>query len=103
MHALSFRERHEGFLACIDNNISKGIKGYTKMTREELEKQPKDILITWLLNSEYHRLTLNKRLEKLTGCAEFGLCDGMTGFCVECSYEQPELWEKCHNFKFDKQ
>ena len=28
MHAMSFRERHEGFLACIDNNATKGINGY---------------------------------------------------------------------------
>ena len=27
MHAKSFRERHEGFLACIDMNKNKGIKG----------------------------------------------------------------------------
>lgn len=27
MHAMSFRERHEGFLACIDKNANKGIKG----------------------------------------------------------------------------
>lgn len=72
------------------------------MKREELMNESKDQLVTWLLNSEYSRLQLNKRLEKLTGCAEFGLCDGMTGFCVECYYEEPKLWEKCHNFKFDK-
>lgn len=28
MHALSFRERHEGFLAAIDNNKNKGVIGY---------------------------------------------------------------------------
>lgn len=27
MHAMSFRERHEGFLACIDRNQNKGIRG----------------------------------------------------------------------------
>ncbi|MCF0107546.1 MAG: LacI family DNA-binding transcriptional regulator [Bacilli bacterium] len=27
MHAMSFRERHEGFLACIDRNSSKGVRG----------------------------------------------------------------------------
>ena len=73
-----------------------------KMTREELEKQPKDILITWLLNSEYHRLTLNKRLEKLTGCSEFGMLDGMNGACIECSYDEKELFDRCWNFRFDK-
>lgn len=28
MHAMSFRERHEGFLACIDNNKTEGVVGY---------------------------------------------------------------------------
>ena len=28
MHAMSFRERHEGFLACIDNNKSENVIGY---------------------------------------------------------------------------
>jgi len=28
MHALSFRERHEGFLACIDNNKKDNVRGY---------------------------------------------------------------------------
>lgn len=71
------------------------------MTREDLMNESKEQLVIWLLNNEATRLQLHKRLEKLTGCAEFGLCDGMTGFCIECYYEQPELWEKCHNFKFD--
>ena len=72
------------------------------MTKEELEKQPKETLITWLLNSEYQRLTLNKRLRKLTGCSEFGMLDGMNGVCIDCSYNNQELFEKCWNFTFDK-
>lgn len=72
------------------------------MNKENLMNESKEQLIAWLLNSERTRLQLHSRLEKLTGCSEFGLCDGMTGFCVECSYEQPELWEKCHNFKWSE-
>lgn len=72
------------------------------MTKEQLMNESKEQLIIWLQNSEMMRMQLHKRLEKLTGCTEFGLCDGMTGFCVECSYNEPELWEKCHKFKFDK-
>ena len=72
------------------------------MNKEKLMNESKEQLITYLFNSEMTRIQLHKRLEKLTGCSEFGLCDGTVGFCVECSYEQPELWEKCHNFKFDK-
>ena len=29
MHAMSFRERHEGFMSCIERNKSKGITGYS--------------------------------------------------------------------------
>ena len=72
------------------------------MTKEKLMNESKEQLIIWLQNSEMMRIRLHNRLEKLTGCAEFGICDGMTGFCVECSYNEPELWEKCHKFKFDK-
>lgn len=72
------------------------------MTKEQLMNESKEQLIIWLKNSEMTRMQLHKRLEKLTGCAEFGLCDGMIGFCVECSYNEPELWEKCNKFKFDK-
>lgn len=73
------------------------------MTREKLMQESKDQLITYLFNSETARIQLHKRLEKLAGCSEFGLCDGTVGFCVECSHEQPELWEKCHNFKWNKE
>ena len=72
------------------------------MTREELENQSKDTLITWLLNSEYERIKLMKRLDKLTGCSDFGTCDSTNGSCVICGYEQPELYERCWNFRFDK-
>ena len=43
-----------------------------------------------------------KRLDKLTGCNDFGLCDATNGACVTCGYEQPELYERCWNFRFDK-
>lgn len=72
------------------------------MTKEKLMKESKEQIIIYLLNSEKTRIQLHRRLEKLTGCSEFGLCDGTVGFCVECSYEQPELFDKCWNFKFDK-
>lgn len=72
------------------------------MTKEQLMNESKEQLIIWLKNSEMMRMQLHKRLEKLTGCAEFGLCDGMTGFCVECSIDNKELFNKCWNFKFDK-
>ena len=39
---------------------------------------------------------------KITGCREFGNLDGMNGACVECSYNEKELFERCWNFRFDK-
>lgn len=71
------------------------------MTKDELKKETKDTLIIWLLNSECQRLRMGIVLDKLTGCSQFGECDGTNGCCVECSYEQPELWQKCHDFRFD--
>lgn len=54
MHAMSFRERHEGFLACIDNNKNEGVVGYnvifdntdqqygnSQMLEEALNNNPK--------------------------------------------------------------
>ena len=53
-------------------------------------------------NNKYVIDNLRKRLKKLTGCCDFGNLDGMNGACVECSYNEKELFERCWNFKFDK-
>ena len=36
----------------------------------------------------------------LTGCHTFGDLDGMNGSCIECAYENPNLFDRCHYFKF---
>ena len=55
-----------------------------------------------LHSSEAHCNSLQARLLRLTGCEEFGLCDGINGACVDCDYDHPELWAKCHDFKWNK-
>ena len=56
----------------------------------------------FLHNSEYVVDSLRMRLKKLTGCNDFGNVDGMNGSCVECFYDNRELFNKCWNFRFDK-
>jgi hypothetical protein len=34
-------------------------------------------------------------LEYRNKCYFFGNPDGMTGSCVDCSYERNDLWERC--------
>ena len=69
---------------------------------EFLEEQTKEQIIIFLHNTEYELESLRKRMEKLTGCREFGAVDGMNGNCIECFYDNKKLFEKCEKFKFDK-
>ena len=69
---------------------------------EFYNSQTKEQLIIFLHNHEYQIESLRQRLERLTGCREFGNLDGMNGACVDCSYTTPELFEKCWNFHFNK-
>ena len=71
-------------------------------TKDFLNQQSKEQIIIFLNNAEYHIKSLQQRLYKLTGCSEFGNVDGMNGSCVECFYENRELFDKCEKFKFDK-
>lgn len=71
------------------------------MTKQEFyEKQSKEQLIIFLNNHEYIEKAYNERLFLLTGCGDFGNSDGTVGSCVDCSYENPDLWERCHSFTF---
>ena len=72
------------------------------MDKEFLEQQSKEQLIIFLKNTEYQVKSLHQRMEKLTGCPEFGNVDGMNGACVECFYDNPELFDRCEKFTFDK-
>ena len=73
------------------------------LTKDDfLNEQTKEQIIIFLHNTELQLENLRERMEKLTGCREFGNLDGMNGACVECFYEERELFDKCWNFKFDK-
>ena len=65
-----------------------------------LKEQTKDQLIIFLQNTELQLESLHHRMEKLTGCREFGNLDGMNGACIECSHKDRELWNKCEKFHF---
>lgn len=73
---------------------------YTK--DDFLNEQTKEQIIIFLHNTESQLEHLRERMYKLTGCREFGNLDGMNGACVECSYNEKKLFDKCWNFKFDK-
>ena len=48
-HSFSFRERHEGFLACIDNNKDKGVNGYSLIfDNSALQYSDNKMLLTFL-------------------------------------------------------
>ena len=53
-------------------------------------------------NQEMIIKNLQERLYKLTGCLDFGGCDGTVGSCHYCLEEDPELFEKCWQFKYEK-
>lgn len=63
-------------------------------SREELENIIK--------NQDYIIKDLRERLYKLTGCLDFGGCDGTVGSCHYCLAEDPETFEKCWQFKYKR-
>ena len=67
-----------------------------------LKDQTKEQLIIYLHNTELELENLRDRMYKITGCRDFGNLDGMDGTCVDCSYNERELFDKCWNFKFSK-
>lgn len=72
------------------------------LTKDDfLNEQTKEQIIIFLHNTELQLESLRERMEKLTGCREFGALDGMNGACVECFYNERELWDKCEKFTFD--
>lgn len=70
-------------------------------TKEEFYKaQTKEQLIIFLMNQELTNNRLENTLVELTGCCHFGEVDGTNGACVECFYENKELFNKCEQFSF---
>lgn len=69
------------------------------MNKDEwLQTLSKDQLIIMLKNTQYQLELAEDKVEYFTGCRAFGESDGTNGSCVDCSYECPDLWEKCHPF-----
>lgn len=70
-----------------------------EQTYEEfLNAQTKEQIIIFLHNTELQLESLRNRMEKLTGCREFGALDGMNGVCQTCFYEEKPLFDKCWDF-----
>lgn len=70
--------------------------------KEFLQQQTKEQLIIFVQNNEYVIENLRNRLKRLTGCGDFGNGDGTVGTCVMCSYDNPELFERCWEFQHKK-
>lgn len=51
------------------------------------------------MNQDRREDDLRNRLKKLSGCGDFGRHDGMNGSCVECFYEDRDLFDRCCNFE----
>lgn len=64
---------------------------YSNFSKQELE--------TFCINDDLREESLRNRLFLLTGCSCFGEQDGMTGCCVECSYENIDLFDRCTMFQ----
>ena len=57
------------------------------------EIKPYDCLEEWIIKK------LSDTLNHLTGCSTFGENDGMAGSCIDCSHDNPELWNRCVKFE----
>lgn len=68
-------------------------------SRQEFSRED---LVVRIKNYEYISDNLRDRLYKLTGCRNFGGCDGMDGSCHYCLEENRELFDKCWDFKYGK-
>ena len=72
-------------------------------TKEEFyNAQTKEQLIIFLHNKDIEIKRLEDTLFKLTDCHHFGQIDGTNGACVDCYYDNFDLFKKCENFTFDK-
>ena len=63
-------------------------------------QQTKEQLIIFLHNKDLIIKSLQNRMYALTGCEDYGRCDGMNGACITCFYDERDLWEKCNAFRW---
>lgn len=70
------------------------------MTKEEwYAQQSKKQLIIFLKNDNYEMEMLRDKIALLTGCRGFGDCDGTNGGCIDCCFDNPSMFERCHLFQ----
>lgn len=65
---------------------------YTKYDKKQLE--------IFCHNKDLIEERDKNKIFLLAGCPCFGDLDGMDGSCVDCSEENPNLFDRCHFFKF---
>ena len=69
-------------------------------TKEEwLSEQSKEQLIIFYKNNDYEIQRLRDKIALLTGCMGFGDCDGTNGGCIDCCYDNPQMFQRCHLFQ----
>lgn len=68
------------------------------LSPQKNENYSKEDLLIFLKNDKARIGKLRIKLELLTGCYKFGDIDGTDGSCVECSYNNPTLWNRCASF-----
>lgn len=75
------------------------MKDIEKSKREFLKNQSHEQLEIFVLNGDAIEDDLRNRLFLLSGCGNFGGQDGTDGSCVECFYNDRELYERCCLFQ----
>lgn len=69
------------------------------MEKNNLSELSKEQLIAIIQNGKLVEKDLRRRLHLLTGCDDFGGCDGTNGLCIGCSFDCPGLSARCLSFK----
>lgn len=73
-----------------------------KTKKEFYNAQSKEQLIIFLQNQDLTIERLENTLFELTGCKHFGEIDATNGACVDCYYDNLNLFKKCEKFSFKK-
>ena len=67
--------------------------------REYLQNQSHEQLVIFVMNGDDIQDDLRERLFLLSGCEDFGDCDGMNGTCYDCYIENKERNFRCRAFQ----
>ena len=78
----------------------RGLEMKELQSKEEwLNEQSKEQLIIFYKNNEYEIQRLRDKIALLTGCMGFGDCDGTNGGCIDCCYDNPQMFQRCNLFQ----